>query len=447
MIGNYHNQLNSPDSAILFYQKALMNFQLLRKKEAVPDIMTNLADMYTIKGNYAQSVYYFRKALILSDSLNLTKKMGFPIYFGLGRVYMELRDFELSDSYFRLAEKYYGNRALREKFVFCNNRGNFYYYKEEFPQALYWCQKAMSLLKGGNFPFFLALDEINLADIYLNMGKLDSSQHYLKRGEAYFSNQQNQTAQYYINTIKIGLALKQNKLSQVHELLKKEVPPVVIDLNMVTIRNKYLEDYYAKMGDFRMAYHYQARNRILNDSIRADRTFKRTAELDMRYKLNKTVLKKDQLINNQVAQLEDLRLTQFIWILVCVLVLTVAFFTYIFMKRQRDLQRLKHMDQVTKLRMRNIRNQISPHFVLNVLNREIVSVEESRRNGLYGLAKLLRESLEMTGQASVSLAKELEFVETYIELERGALGPEFRLNWEVDSQIAVSYTHLTLPTN
>jgi len=152
-------------------------------------------------------------------------------------------------------------------------------------------------------------------------------------------------------------------------------------------------------------------------------------------KLDTTLIKKDLLINYQKAQLQDLRLTRFIWILACILILTIAFFVYLVMRRQRDLQRLKYIDQVTRLRMQNIRNQISPHFVLNILNREIISVEESKRSGLYGLAKLIRESLDMTEKTCVSLEKELEFVETYIQLEKSSLEPDFQLNWEVDSRI------------
>ena len=45
------------------------------------------------------------------------------------------------------------------------------------------------------------------------------------------------------------------------------------------------------------------------------------------------------------------------------------------MKRKRHAQWLSHIDQVTKLKMESIRNRVSPHFIFNVLNREI-STEE-----------------------------------------------------------------------
>ena len=74
-------------------------------------------------------------------------RMSFPIYFGLGETYMELRDFDLSDHFYRLAEKELDSRNLSEKFTFCNSRGNYYYYKEEYAKALPWFLKAREVVR------------------------------------------------------------------------------------------------------------------------------------------------------------------------------------------------------------------------------------------------------------------------------------------------------------
>ena len=53
-----------------------------------------------------------------------------------------------------------------------------------------------------------------------------------------------------------------------------------------------------------------------------------------------------------------------------------------------------------------------PHFIFNILNREISSEEEgsSRRTQLSGLVELLRSSLEITEKLSITLEEELRFV-------------------------------------
>lgn len=442
MSGNYYKEIDSVDTALGLYRKALRCYKRSKRTERLPEIYVRLAEIYSVKGNYATSVNFFRKSLYLSDSLQTTKKMGYPIYFGLAQVYMDLCEYQLCERYFKLAEKYLENQSLSKKFIYCNNRGGFHYDRREFDKALYWSTKAMSLVHDVTLRCCSGVSEVNLADIYLQLGQLDSTRLYLDRSIVFFSKNPCAMADYYIRTIEMGLAIKQNNLSRVRELIREKEDIQYAEWSIVVLRNKQLETYYSKIGDYRNAYLYQSKNQRLNDSILRDRSIKSAAELDVRYKLDTTVIRKDLLILNQNAQLKDLRLTRFVWILVCLLVFTVAFFLYIFMRRQRDLQRLKHMDQVTKLRMQNIRNQISPHFILNILNREIISVEESRRNGLYGLAKMLRESLDMTENTSITLEKELEFVETYIELERCTLGADFELIWEVDSWINLKKTRI-----
>ena len=117
---------------------------------------------------------------------------------------------------------------------------------------------------------------------------------------------------------------------------------------------------------------------------------------------------------------------------------------YYFMKRKRHAQWLSHVDQVTKLKMESIRNRVSPHFIFNILNREISSEEEgsSRRTQLSGLVELLRSSLEITEKLSITLEEELRFVRTYLNLQAQGLGPDFRLEWNLDPSLDTGAIYL-----
>ena len=67
---------------------------------------------------------------------------------------MELRDFDLSDHFYRLAEKELDSRNLSEKFTFANSRGNYYYYKEEYAKALPWFLKAREVVRPTHMDFY-----------------------------------------------------------------------------------------------------------------------------------------------------------------------------------------------------------------------------------------------------------------------------------------------------
>ena len=46
-------------------------------------------------------VFYYRKALFLSDSIGMGDKMNYSIYSGLAKLYLELENYPLSDSYLK----------------------------------------------------------------------------------------------------------------------------------------------------------------------------------------------------------------------------------------------------------------------------------------------------------------------------------------------------------
>lgn len=431
-LGNYHTQMYNLDSALYYYQKSL-DYSLQGKSSIKwPDLYVNIADNYVRKGDFAMGATYFRKALHVSDSIQNTSQMRFPIYFGLGQVYMELRDFDISDTYFRQAEKLYDDRNLSEKFTFCNNRGNYYYYKEDYTQALKWFRKALALLSGGDYKFYVSLCQLNLGDIFLNLNEPDSAHYYLDKSYNYFSTIQNPTALYYIATIRAGLALKENNTALAAQYLDKTKDNTGVEVNIVTIRNKYLQDYYYRTGNYKKAYQYQSENIALNDSIRTDRALKRVFELDMRYKQDTTLMKKELIISEQATQVSKLQISFLIWAAGFTILLLLALFVYYHMKKQRDIQKLTFTNDITKLRMENIRNRISPHFLLNMLNHEIQSAEQASRSKLYLFVSLLRKSLEMTDQDKITLKEEIDFVETYIQLEKESLGQYFSYKLSID---------------
>ena len=100
------------------------------------------------------------------------------------------------------------------------------------------------------------------------------------------------------------------------------------------------------------------------------------------------------------------------------------------MRKKREFLRERFFRQINRVRMENLRSRISPHFTFNVLGREInqFNGSEEVKHNLMELVKYLRRSLELTEKLSVSLQDELDFVRTYIELERGRVGEDFCRN-------------------
>ena len=426
--GNVWMQLNQPDSAVAYYEKSYAYRLKGEKGHLLSDICMNLADAHLHRGELAHTASYYRKALFICDSLHLSEHSKFPVYCGLGQTYMDLRDFDLSNHYYELAGQFFDEMTVSEKWVYLNNRGNHYYYKKDYQEALVYMRQAAELI--ADYPqmvFESNLSKVNLGDLYLLTNRLDSAENNLNEGYRYFSEIKNNSAMHYIETLMIELSLKKGNIARAREMIARTASTGHVDANMLTIRNQYLQHYYEKAGDYRNAYEYLKRDYQLNDSIRSERIRTRVAELDMRYRQDTIVLRKEMQIQRQAGEVRVLKLSMYIWVLVCLLLAAGTVVIIWYMRKKREFLRERFFQQINRVRMENLRSRISPHFTFNVLGREInqFNGSEEVKNNLMELVKYLRRSLELTEKLSVSLQDELDFVQSYIGLESGRVGEDF----------------------
>ena len=84
-------------------------------------------------------------------------------------------------------------------------------------------------------------------------------------------------------------------------------------------------------------------------------------------------------------------------------------------------QKSKREHQYLHTELAFLKNQISPHFFMNTLNNihSLIDIDtEKARNAIVKLSRLMRYMLYETNVQTVSLKKEIEFIESYIELMR-----------------------------
>lgn len=445
--GNVCIQLNRPDSSVIYYKKAYDYRLKGRRLHLLPDICINTADAYLHCGNLAYTASYYRRALFLCDSLNLSEHAKFPVYYGLAQTYMELRDFELSNHYYEMAGQFFNEMNVGEKWIYLNNRGNHYYYKKDYRKALNFMRRANALVSSHpQMVFEQNLVKVNLGELYLLTDNLDSAQVCLDESYRYFTEIQHSSAVYYIETQMIELALKKGNIAQAHKMIERTIPQGHLDANMLMIRNQYLQHYFERTGDYRRAYEYLKSDCQLNDSIRSERVRTRVAELDMRYRQDTIVLRKEVQIQRQAGEVKALKLSVYIWVLVCVLLVAGVVVIIWYMRKKREFLRERFFRQINRVRMENLRSRISPHFTFNVLGREINQLKGSEevKNNLMELVKYLRRSLELTEKLAVSLQDELDFVRSYIELERGRVGDDFTATVTLDE--GLDGTRIQIPS-
>ena len=443
--GNIYVRVGAMDSAIVCFTDSYKQRLKGVKTESVPDILINLADACSRQGKYDVSAFWYRKALQIGDSLGISEGRRHPVYYGLAQVYMALHDFDQCDYYYNLAGMFYDKMLPYEKYIYLNNRGTSYYYREDYPEALKYFKKGFSLaVSHPDMGFEKNLCMVNLGDVYLQMNEPDSAAKYIDDCQPFFRKIGAAGALYYIDTQRIGLALERNDMATVRNLLGKTANPNQIEPDMLRIRNKYLQEFYEKTADYKNAFFYQKENNRLDDSIRNEHVRMRTADMSLRYQQDSTLLAKNILIEQQKVEMLKLHEGRFFLIGVCVLALVIASFIYLYEKKRRALLLAQSQRTISSLRLENIRNRMSPHFIFNVLNQEMGSREGENKKELSSLVKLMRRNLELAEQMCVTLKEELGFVQTYIDLQRRSLGPEFKVTIEVGEDVDTN--QLLLPS-
>lgn len=427
----FYCRLGKTDSAIVYGKLALKANQYKVKE---PDILINLSDAYKFKGDFANCAFYLRNALSVCDKYHL-EKLRFPVYFALGDVYLGLRNFSESKRFYDLAYKDFNSRGTNERMVFCNNLGNFYYYSKNYDKAREWFLKENKISTAVKDDYMTHFGYTNLADVYLHLHQYDIAQKYADKAEKFFQSIKFDTGLFYINAIRIGIALQKGNYAEAKALESHYKDDNLFDPNLVSIRNGYLEDLSVKDNNFKSAYLYLKKNTKINDSIRNDLTQQKIAEISLRYRQDTTLIKKEMLIQYQKAQVKSLKQTSYIWILASILITFVALAVYISLKRKHKMQRKKYIEETTKFRISNIRNRISPHFMFNVLNHEMDGIDEEKRKHFFTLVHLLRRSLDMAEKTFISLSEEINFAQGYLELEGYRAGDNFKMTWNIAPDI------------
>lgn len=89
---------------------------------------------------------------------------------------------------------------------------------------------------------------------------------------------------------------------------------------------------------------------------------------------------------------------------------------------QRETETARLSDQLSRAQLDALRRQLEPHFFFNTLNAIAGLVRENRNETavsmIAGLSDLLRRVLDDSGKQEVSLAEEMEFLETYLDIQK-----------------------------
>lgn len=439
------------EPARTYYIKAYRELMKLDHHNDAIDICINIADASRQLGKLADASSWYRRANFLADSLNLHEAQN-SILAGLGQVYNDLRNYQLAHFYFRKAERQYPPRNPKDAHFFYNSWGNVYSSQEKPAEALECFLKAQKATLQMGQPFMTAVVDANLGQTYLELNRLDSAQKYLANTTKFFFVQPNMQndLQFYIDGLNAALALKQNRLDKASAILSKPYDLSKMSPNYLYLYHKGWADLYERKGQFAKALQYQKLMKQYDDSLRNATMVSNVQENELRFKQDTAIVRRDLTLQSTQAEAKSSRLILLlvIGLLVVGVLALVVFYRYKSLRHKH--QHREEMNRMMALKMENVRNRFSPHFVFNVLNIFISNLPKGVNvKPLRLLIQVLRANLLTCDQVAVSLEDELQMVMSYSALRHETNPwlpmPRFDIAKEVDMSLMLPSMILQIP--
>lgn len=429
-----------PDSAIFYNKKALKRMDGLTNDTPYRIMaLTNIADIYRQNGQLDLSADSYMQALAVADSAKLGNDTYIIIYMGISSVYTAMGDFKESKAWWERTGKLMPHMTQNDKFLYYNNRGNDYYQQGDYGKARACFEKAEATLKGNaGAEWDIAFVRTNLADVYIKLGMGSKARTLIDESEMFFRKVGFDIPLYYLDTQRIELALLDGDIKGASRLADaaEERPGMLPEQRIM--RMKAVERAAMTSGQWEKAFSTAVALKALDDSINNNNMRMQMSTQLMQYEHDKRLMQQQQQIDHH-------RMTnRWIAAMLAAAVMAIALILS-FMKIRQRRQRLKDLtvrQQIVSLRMMNTRNRITPHFIFNALNHEMLSRLNGSPSDLNALTQLLRMGIEQADILQTTLEEEINFIDYYVSIEKQQLGDGFKYTKTIDADVDITTVRL-----
>lgn len=405
-------------------------------------VCINLADAYRQNGDAPQSSRYYRRALALSDSLRIPDSY-MNIYSGLGQVYTEIENYDEANKYFERAGKLAHDSAScsdYDRYYFYISYGNSLYFQHRYDDALRAFKAADSIARILDNVEVSFITHINIGEVMLMTHQVDSASLYIYGAKEMFDKMpEDASKRFYMNSLLGDLELHRNNLSDALKYLNlASADSLGAGPRYRALHYKRMESYFSKRNDFRNAYRCKQLAQYFSDSINNEAVRNQIAEFDYRYQQDTARLHSNLIISQKDERMKEMQIQLYTLLIVLIIAASATTLWLMYKRRKRIMGEMKLKTLLYSQRLANMRNRITPHFMFNMLNRDLAISNESVNN----LVRLLRLNLEMCDRYTVSLAEEIEFVDAYIDNEKPSLGDNVAYNKHIGVGVDLNSTKI-----
>ncbi len=458
---NYSGESDFKGALEMFNQAAYL-LEAQGNKKKLPSVYNAIGNVYLNTSNFSTAIDYYFKALAGYEKYNNIPGMAVASN-NIGMVYTDLKKSSIALSYYlRAMTLYEGLGDIKGQIDALVNMANTYENMRNVNKSLDLYMKALRISDSIGYTFAIASNNANIGILYLHQGNFSYAEHYLRKATGMFHKMHdennealmlNEIADLYVKApdsviVKRGLKLSgrydiaQSYASEALDLAEK-VGAVGVQADTW----KLLSEIYESKNSYNKALHAFKKYNLLKDSVLSGEKEQEITRREMQYAFNK---KQDSIKveNNQLqaiaaAKLQQQRIINSSLVGGTCVMLLAGITSFVFYKRRSDAERQKQKAEfqieVARTELKALRAQINPHFIFNSLDSIADFVDKNNPQTadyyLTQFSKMMRLTLENSGKNEVSLAKDLDVLERYIQLEAMRLQHKFTYEIKVDEAI------------
>lgn len=439
LLGLIHLERGKIDTALQCQIEALKIMKDINNEKGVANCYHNIAMVYSYGSHLSKALQYSVEAIKIrmkiNDSIGLSKS-----YVIVGNIYSNLKQYNLGNSFYQKAALYTPKHEKGQFASIFTNMGINFAELKKYYLAIKYKKLAMEISKSLKNQYNLSKIYANLALVYDDLKLTDSVIVYNEKsieikklindevGLAYsYSNM----CGFYSNIRENEKAIRYGKEGLI--LAKKINAP---DLVEKTFQN--LASAYANLKKYDTALFYFQKHSLLKDSLFNIENTKQLSDIRINYEIEKKEYELTE--RNKKQRYNAILISAFLILIVILLVL------FLIIKNKH--QKIELTKQQLQLEQKLLRLQMNPHFIFNCLGTIQSYVATSKpleaNRYLANLAIVMRRVLEDSKYEYISLQKEMDFLDNYLNLQALVLDNE--LNYEIQAENIDNIESISIPT-
>ena len=392
-----YGQTDNHTKALNAIYESLKIDEELGDKESIAVNLLNIVSINSIQGEYEEGIKNSKRALEIFSEIKISNHIA-AAYFNIASFYVNLEKLDSALFYYEQSlEKYKEEENQSACGMVYGRIGSVYLKQGQLDLAIKYTEKALALEEQIS-------SERTKIELQNNLGAIHfQNKNYLKSIACYEGS--NETAH--------AFNIKRSERYAINGLIKN----------------------YVALQNYEKAYHYSLEMIALNDSILNEAKLQQIQDLEIKYETEKK--EQANILLTQKVVIEKLNSTQNRYLAYGAILglISVLIVSYLLIRQNR----IQFLRQTLQIKHRLLRNQMNPHFIFNSLTaiQSFVYKNEPKAAGKYiaSFAKLVRAILENSREEYISMSKEIQWLENYLNLQSLRFDNQFDYTVQLDENL------------